>query len=317
MSETLPPDTATHTATTATATVTATANPLAAPSWDAPHAHRLRAAVSASLVWAAALGVTAVFLWLLADLLRGGLGALSWGFLFGEVQDAGRAGGIGPVIVSTLWILAVCMAVALPIGLGAAAFLAEFTRHGGALGRWVRRSLDVLAGVPSIVFGLFGAVLFCETLGLGFSILAGGLTLACMVLPILIRSAEAGFAAVPTATRQAAAGLGLSRTTTLLRVLLPAAMPGVVVGVVLGVARALAETAALLFTSGYVTRMPTSVYDSGRALSIHIYDLAMNVPGGDENAYATALVLLTLLLAINLAAVILADRFLGSTRQTP
>ena len=162
-----------------------------------------------------------------------------------------------------------------------------------------RRSLDVLAGVPSIVFGLFGNAFFCKTLGLGFSILSGGLTLACMVLPILIRSTEEGFRAVPANYRLSAAALGLSRTTTLIHLLLPAAVPGLIVGLVLGVGRAIAETAALIFTSGYVDRMPESLLDSGRALSIHIFDLSMNVSGGDANAYGSALVLVVLLLLIN------------------
>jgi len=178
------------------------------------------------------------------------------------------------------------------------------------LGRWIRRSLDVLAGVPSIVFGLFGNAFFCVVLGMGFSILSGGLTLACMVLPILIRSAEQGLRAVPQAQRRAAAGVGLSRGAIVWRIVLPTATPAVLVGVVLGIGRALAETAALIFTSGYVDRMPRSLSDSGRALSIHIYDLAMNIPGGDGNAYASALVLVALLVVINLAASLAARRFM-------
>jgi len=147
-------------------------------------------------------------------------------------------------------------------------------------------------------------------LGLGFSILSGGLTLACMVLPILIRSIEEGFRAVPQEYRLGAAALGLSRRATLFHLLLPAAVPGVIVGLVLGVGRAITETAALIFTSGYVDRMPESLLDSGRSLSIHIYDLSMNVPGGNGNAYATALVLVILLLIINFTASLLAERWL-------
>ena len=171
-------------------------------------------------------------------------------------------------------------------------------------------SLHRSSGVPSIVFGLFGNAFFCKTLGLGFSILSGGLTLACMVLPILIRSTEEGFRAVPTGYRLSAAALGLSRTTTLFHLLLPAAVPGLLVGLVLGMGRAIAETAALIFTSGYVDRMPESLLDSGRALSIHIFDLSMNVSGGDANAYASALVLIVLLLAINGTASWLAEHWL-------
>jgi phosphate transport system permease protein len=262
------------------------------------------------LVWCVALAVTAVFLWLLVDVVRLGAGQVSWAFLTSPPRNAGRAGGIGPILVSTALILAVCLAVSVPIGLGTAALLAEFTPAGGLFGRLVRRSLDVLAGVPSIVFGLFGNAFFSQVLGMGFSILSGGLTLACMVLPILIRATEEGFRAVPAEYRLGAAALGLSRTTTLLHLLLPAAVPGLLVGLVLGIGRAIAETAALIFTSGYVDRMPESLLDSGRSLSIHIFDLSMNVPGGDANASASALVLVVLLLAINGTASTIADRVL-------
>ena len=251
------------------------------------------------LVWGSAVLVTATFCWLLGDIIWHGLRHVSWTFLTTPPENAGRRGGIGPILVSTFLILGVCLAVSLPIGIGTAILLAEFTSDHSLFGRLTRRSLDVLAGVPSIVFGLFGNAFFCKTLGLGFSILSGGLTLACMVLPILIRSTEEGFRAAPSNYRLSAAALGLSRTTTLFHLLLPAAVPGLLVGLVLGVGRAIAETAALIFTSGYVDRMPESLLDSGRALSVHIFDLSMNVSGGDANAYASALVLVTSLLMIN------------------
>jgi phosphate transport system permease protein len=267
--------------------------------------------LAALALWGIALGVMGTLGWILVDLLRFGLGGVSWSFLTEAPRDAGRAGGIGPILVSTVWILAVSLVVAVPLGVGCAAYLAEWAPPGAPLGRAVRRSLDLLAAVPSIVFGLFGMVFFSQILGLGFSILAGGLTLACMVLPILIRATEAGFRSAPQELRRGAAALGLSRGAALRHLLLPAAVPGLVVGLVLGIGRALAETAALIFTSGYVTRMPSSLLDSGRALSVHIYDLAMNVPGGEGNAYATALVLIVLLMAINGTASWAAEAWLG------
>ncbi|MGB7440213.1 MAG: phosphate ABC transporter permease PstA [Coleofasciculaceae cyanobacterium] len=263
------------------------------------------------LVWGIALLVSAVFFWIVADIVWHGAGQISWQFLISEPEKAGLEGGIGPILISTILILGVCLAVSLPLGIGTALLLAEFTPTEGIFGRLVRRSLDVLAGVPSIVFGLFGNAFFSKTLGLGFSILSGGLTLACMVLPILIRSAEEGFRAVPSEYRLGAAALGISRTATLWQLLLPAAAPGLVVGIVLGIGRAIAETAALIFTSGYVTRTPESLLDSGRSLSIHIYDLSMNVAGGDAKAYASALVLLVLLLLINGIALWLVEIWLN------
>ena len=266
--------------------------------------------------WAAALCVLGAFAWLMADMLVSGLGQLSWDFLTQAPAKSGRAGGISTILVSTLLILAVCLAVAVPVGLGTAILLSEFTRDSKRAGRWIRLSLDVLAGVPSIVFGLFGNAFFCLFLGLGFSIVSGGLTLACMALPILIRSIELSLRAVPDDYRLAGAALDLSQTRLLVRVLLPAAAPGLVAGLLLGIGRAVAETAALIFTSGYVDRMPESLLDSGRSLSIHIYDLAMNVPGGEPNAYASALVLVLLLLIINAGATWLVGRVLRSDARS-
>lgn len=268
-----------------------------------------RDAVAHLVIWGAALIVVGAFAWILADVLEHGASRLSAELLTSAPSDAGRAGGIAPILVSTAWILVVCLSVALPLGLASAVLLAEFARDANGFGRLVRRSLDVLAGLPSIVFGLFGYAFFCHALGLGFSILSGGLTLACMVLPVLIRSVEAALRAVPDEMRAASAALGLSKTTAIRSLLLPAAAPGLAVGLILGIGRALAETAALLFTSGYVTRMPSSLLDSGRALSVHVYDLAMNVPGGDGMAYASALVLLAFLLGMNALATALVQHW--------
>ena len=261
------------------------------------------------VIWAAALLVAALFLWLLGDLAWRGFGHLSWSFLVNEPERAGRAGGIAPILVATLAILGVALLAALPLGLASAIWLAEYSRQGGRFGHGVRLSLDVLAGVPSIVFGLFGYAFFCIFLGLGFSILAGGLTLACMILPIFIRTSEAGLAAVNDDWRRGADALGMSRATALKQVLLPAAAPAIGAGLLLGIGRATAETAALIFTSGYVDRMPESPLDSGRALAVHIYELSMNVTGGDSAAYASALVLILLIIAANAAALTLSERW--------
>lgn len=263
------------------------------------------------LIWLGAALVTALFLWLLGDVLWQGATHLSVSFLVSAPSDSGRAGGIFPILVSTLLILAVALASAIPLGLLAAVWLTEYTRRDSPLGNGVRLSLDVLAGVPSIVFGLFGNAFFSVYLGLGFSILSGGLTLGCMILPIFIRTAEAGLSAVSDDWRRNAAALGLTRASVLWNVLLPAAAPSIAAGIMLGVGRATAETAALIFTSGYVDRMPGSLLDSGRALAVHIYDLSMNVTGGDRVAYASALVLIVLIVFINTSALALSDRWLA------
>lgn len=248
------------------------------------------------------------FGWLLGDLLVRGLPGLGVDFLFDEPRRAGRAGGIAPVIVSTGAVLLVCFAVAGPLGLGTGILLAEVVRQGDRRARLVRRSLDTLAGVPSVVFGLFGNAVFTGLFGLGYSILAGGLTLACMVLPFLVRSVEQALVTVPREIRQAARAISLSQTTVLVRVLFPAAMPGLVSGLLLGIGRAAGETAALLFTSGYALRMPESLADGGRVLSIHIFDLSLNVAGGAANAARSAVVLMLLLVVINACFVVLQSR---------
>ena len=263
------------------------------------------------LVWLSAFMIAGFFLWLLADMVCQGLERLSWDFLTTEPERSGRRGGIAPILVSTLAVLTITLAVAVPLGLATAIWLSEYTRVNSRSAVTIRFSLDVLAGVPSIVYGLFGSAFFCVWLGLGYSLLAGGLTLACMVLPILIRTSEAGLAAVPDDWRQGAAALGLTRWAALRFLLLPAAAPALTAGLMLGIGRALAETAVLLFTSGYVDRMPESWLDSGRVLAVHIFDLSMNVTGGDQAAYGSALVLLALLLIVNGVAIALSDRWLA------
>jgi len=265
-------------------------------------------ALLTAAVWLATALVVGAFLWLLGDVVIHGIGKLDAAFLLDAPQNAGRDGGIAPILVSTLLILVVALAVAVPLGLATAVYLSEYAA--AQLAKPLRVCLNMLAGVPSIVFGLFGNALFCVALGMGFSIWSGGLTLACMMLPLFIVTTESGLSAVSSEWRRGAAALGLSRAAALWHILLPAAAPAITAGLMLSIGRALAETAALIFTSGYVDRMPESLSDSGRALSVHIYDLSMNVSGGDAAAYGSAMVLIVLILAINSVAVNLTERFL-------
>jgi len=249
-------------------------------------------------VYICAAAVTGLFAWIVVDIVMAGIPGLSLDFLWRQPVDGGRSGGIGPILVSTLAILFVCMLLAVPLSCATAIYLVEYVRPQSPSGRRLRFSLDILAGVPSIVFGLFGNIFFCQLLGLGYSIAAGGLTLACMILPFMIRTTEQGLRQTANRHSAGALALSLSRWTIYTRILIPAALPAISTGLVLGLGRATAETAALLFTSGYVDRMPESVWDSGRALSVHIYDLAMNVPGGTANAYTTALIMIGFLFVI-------------------
>lgn len=254
-----------------------------------------------------ALGVLAVLLMLaplslFLTVFGEGISVLDWGFLIGEPEQAGRSGGIGPMILSTAWVLLICLGLAVPLGLGTALFLVEQVRPDSRLTLTLQWTLDGLGAVPSVVFGLFGHRLFVIELGWGYSLLAGGSTLACMVLPLFIRGCEQALRDCPNSYRQAAAGLAISRVGYLRRILLPFAAPGIAAALVLSAGRALAETAVLLFTAGYVMRWPESLFDSGRTLAVHIYDLAMNVSGGSPASAATALVLLGFALIIQLVA---------------
>ena len=256
-------------------------------------------------VWALLAVLFAAFAWLTIDLLRTAWPRLGWDLLSEAPRRAGRAGGVVSILASTGLVLAVCWAVAAPLGLGAAWALAQAR---GRWAAWVRTSLDILAGLPSIVLGLFGLLVFGDLLGLGFSIASGGLTLACMILPTVVRVADAAFRAVPSPLTASAAALGLSQTTTLLRLVLPAAMPGLLAAIALGTGRALAETAALVFTAGASDRLPQALTDPGRTLAVHIYELAMNVAGGNASAAASAVVLLAALVLIQAVSALLLGR---------
>ncbi|WP_438999008.1 phosphate ABC transporter permease PstA [Variovorax beijingensis] len=256
----------------------------------------------------------------IAHIVINGVSSLSIDFIVQEPAESGRAGGIGSILISTFLIVAISLVAALPLALGTAVLLSEFMPRSKVVMPVVRNALDVLAGVPSVVFGLFGLAFFCRQLGMGYSILAGGLTLACMILPVLIRTFCNAIESAPPSYKLASASLGVSRTATLWHITLPVALAGLTSGCVLGLTRAFAETAVLLFTSGYSDRMPTSVMDSGRSISVHIYELATNIPGGQNAAYGSALVLLTLLaaisMAIHFASVKLQSKFLGVTLPT-
>ncbi len=233
-----------------------------------------------------------IFVGMIVDVLQTGWAALSMDFLLQRPTRAGRAGGIGPIIVSTAIVTSLALVIATPLAIGTGLFLTDYMRREGWLAGAIRQTLFVLSSVPSIIYGLVGNALFCDALGLGFSLLSGGLTLALMILPLMAAVAEQVFRAVPEHSRMAGYALGMPKRRVLWRIVLPQAGPGLLAAASLGVGRAMAESAALVFTSGYVDRMPGSLFDSGRVMAVHILDLAMNVTGGLPRANSTALVLL-------------------------
>jgi phosphate transport system permease protein len=247
-------------------------------------------------------GAVAILVGIVAFVLGRGVPHLGLGFLTAAPLDGGRGGGVMPIVVGTLQVTALGLVTAAPLGLGTAIYLVEYTRE-GRLTRLIRFGTDCLAGVPSIIFGLFGFVLFVLTLGFGWSILAGGLTLAFMLLPTIIRTSEEALRAVPAAYRDVALSLGASRWQAIRKVVLPSALPGVVTGLVLGMGRAIGETAAVIFTAGasLPPRVPRSVFEGTRTLSVHFYQLAREGISA-EKAYATAAVLVIAISLINVAA---------------
>jgi phosphate transport system permease protein len=212
-----------------------------------------------------------------------------------------------PSIINTI-IIAVCsLAVAVPLGLFTAIYLVEYAKKGNKAVAVIRLTAETLSGIPSIVYGLFGLLFFVTYMGLGFSILAGALTLSIMILPLIMRTAEEAIKAVSDSYREASYGLGAGRLRTVFRVVLPSAVPGILAGVILSIGRIVGETAALIYTAGTVAQLPNSLFSSGRTLSVHMYALSSEGLYTNE-AYATSVVLLILVLVINTLSAYIARR---------
>jgi phosphate transport system permease protein len=240
-----------------------------------------------------------------------GIGAVDWEFLTAFPRDGMREGGILPALIGTVVLTFGTAIVSIPIAIGAAIYLAEYAGDTW-LTRAIRLAIVNLAGIPSIVYGLFGLGLFVLFLGLGTSIVAGSLTLGLMTMPVVISTAEEALLTVPQRFRVASRSLGATRWQTIRQVVLPNALPGILTGVILGLERAAGETAPILFTVAafYLPRLPTSPLDQTMALPYHLYVISTQVPGMPLDVqYGTALVLLVLVLGMNVAAAITRSRF--------
>lgn len=251
--------------------------------------------------------VVAPILIVIAAITIRGIGAIDWQFLTAMPRDGMRAGGIFPAIVGTLWLTLGTALAAIPIGVAGAIYLAEYADD-TVLTRAIRLAIINLAGVPSVVYGLFGLGLFVLFLQFGTSVVAGSLTLAIMTLPIIISTTEEALRAVPTEFRTVSASLGGTRWQGIRRIVLPQAMPGIITGVILGLLRAAGETAPILFTVAafFLPRLPQSPFDQVMALPYHLYVISTQVPGmPEENQYGTALVLLAFVLSLNVVATLI------------
>jgi len=265
--------------------------------------------LAVALLGGATLLTVVVLVFVIVFVLGKGLPEVTWEFLSTNPKDMGRAGGILPTLVGTILLPLLAIAIALPLGVGTAVYLTEYTRE-TRVTRALRFGTDCLAGIPSIIFGLFGFIFFVVGLKMGWCLLSGGLTLAIMVLPTIIRTSEEAIRAVPKSWREVSFSLGATRWETVLKVVLPNALPGIVTGVMLGIGRSIGETAAVIFTAGSALRMPVSAFDSVRTMSVHFYILAREGIS-TEKAYATAAVLIISVLLVNLIAYGMMHRFIA------
>jgi phosphate transport system permease protein len=230
-------------------------------------------------------------------------------FIFSYPEDMGRLGGVFPSIIGTIFLGLLSIAFATPLGIGTAIYLTEYTKE-STLTRVIRFGVESLAGIPSIIYGLFGFIFFVIKLGLGWSLLSGTLTVAIMVLPTIIRTSEEAIKSVPKNLRTVSFSLGATKWETVTRVIIPSAAPGILTGIMLSIGRAVSETAAVIFTMGSSLRLPTSIMDSGRTMAVHFYILAREGISM-EKAYATALVLVLSILVINILAYYLMHRMIA------
>ncbi|EKK9986715.1 phosphate ABC transporter permease PstA [Vibrio vulnificus] len=268
-----------------------------------------------ALVWAAAALTVGFLFWIIWYILSNGLQHVDWNFISDNYTRTGEEHGIFPMIISTIYMVVASIAVAAPLGIMTAIYLTEYAKVGSRLVKVIRFCTESLAGIPSIIFGLFGMTFFVAILGLGFSILSGALTLSILILPVIIRTTEEALMAVPQTYREGSYGLGASKIYTIWRLILPSAMPGILTSVILSIGRVIGESAPVFLTAGMVARVPDSLLDSGRTLTVHLYKLTTELFTIDEwnQAYGTATVLIVVVLLINMVTKLIAKRFNTAT----
>ncbi len=267
---------------------------------------QLKQAVAFNIFRIVSFSVIAILFIILGFIVIRGFSAISWNFITKMPEDGMTKGGILPAIVGTLCLIAGSMIFAFPIGVMSGIYTNEYLKD-SAFKRFLRKMTDNLAGVPSIVFGLFGMALFVDTLKFGDSILAGSLTLGLMVLPVIIRTTEESLKSVDDILREGSYALGATKMQTIRRVVLPIAFPNIITGLILSISRVSGETASILFTVAayFLPRLPHSIFDQVMALPYHLYVLTTsgtNIKESRPMAYGTALVLIAIVLIVNLLA---------------
>jgi phosphate transport system permease protein len=257
----------------------------------------------------AAVTLTALII-IIGYILVNGISHIDLEFLTAEPRKMGKEGGIFSVIIGTLMVTGVSILIATPIGIAAAIYFTEYSKEGRGVSV-IRFFTEILAGIPSIIFGLFGFAFFVVFLGMGWSVISGGLTLAMMILPTLVRATEESLKTVPMAYREGSLSLGATKWQTIVKVIIPCCKPGILTGLILGIGRAIGETAAVMLTVGGSLRVPTSIFDSTRTMSVHLYILASEGLS-QEKTYATAALLIFIVLLINTAANLISGRLGGN-----
>ena len=267
--------------------------------------------IAFSVISLAAASVILAILFIVGIVVVQGIGAINWEFVSAMPRDGMKAGGILPAVIGTVLLTLGTAIISVPIGVGAAVYLSEYSQD-STLTRAIRIAIINLAGIPSVVYGLFGLGLFVLFLNFGTSILAGSLTLGIMTLPIIIITAEEALRAVPQSFRVVSSSLGATKWQTIRRVVLPQALPGILTGVILGLERAAGETAPILFTVAafFLPRLPSSIFDQTMDLPYHLFVISTQVPGMPIRIqYGTALVLLAFVLSMNLVATLIRSSF--------
>ncbi|ASF94198.1 phosphate ABC transporter permease PstA [Vibrio anguillarum] len=262
-------------------------------------------------IWIAAAVTVGFLFWIIWYILSNGLQHVDWNFVTDDYTRTGNEHGIFPMIISTIYMVIASISVAAPLGIMTAIYLTEYAKIGSRLVKVIRFCTESLAGIPSIIFGLFGMTFFVVILGLGFSILSGALTLSILILPVIIRTTEEALMAVPQTYREGSYGLGASKIYTIWRLILPSAMPGILTSIILSIGRVIGESAPVFLTAGMVARIPDSLLDSGRTLTVHLYKLTTELFTVEEwnQAYGTATVLIVVVLLINMVTKLIARRF--------
>lgn len=268
---------------------------------------RLRSGGFFGLISLTAALTMGVLLFILVFVLIRGIPHISPEFLTQAPKSMGKEGGIFPIIIGTIYVTLVAVILAVPIGTAAAVCFSEYAKKGKVMGV-IRFFTEVLAGIPSIIFGLFGFSFFVVFCGMGWSVLSGGLTLSMMILPTMIRSTEESLKTVPNAYREGSLSLGATKWQTVVKVVLPCCKSGVLTGLILGIGRAVGETAAVMLTVGGSMRLPVSVFDSTRTMALHLYMLASEGLSQEKN-YATAALLIIIVLIINSLANFIGERW--------